>query len=266
METKFTETEILNQLDKAFNGIPGNDYPEGGPGDVKYHFFLDLEHGYCLTAGSRIHLYADNSRWAVILEKSGYQTGRMTAEAELNYVGNCIQYSVAHYPTGNYITNTQEVILIDSAEFERIENKEGEEPETFERIGKQITEIQIRDNFVTFDSNPENYEKVGIHIQKDDNPNQLIGFGDFVRYLYETNPQLLCATESELRNLIPNDLPKIMTIHDFHYSSAYDKATPPSQQETYQLIAKVLTTGDSSHWKPVEEPNNSWKNWESGHL
>ena len=82
----------------------------------------------------------------------------------------------------------------------------------------------------------------------------------------ETNPQLLCATETELRRLIPNDLPKIMTINDFHYSSTYDKSNPPSQQETYQLIAKVLTTGDSSHWKPTEKPNNSWKNWESGHL
>jgi len=266
METKFTETEILDKLDMAFNGICGNEYPEGEPGDVKYNFFLDLEHGYCLTAGSRIHLYADESRWAIVLEKSGYQNGRMTAEAELNYVGNCIQYSVAQYPTGNYITNTQEVILIDAAEFERIENKEGEEMETFERIGKHITEIQVRDSFVPFDSNPENYEKVGIHIQSDDNPNHLIGFGDFVRYLHETNPQLLCATESELRRLIPNDLPKIMTINDFHYSSTYDKSNPPSQQETYQLIAKVLTTGDSSHWKPTEKPNNSWKNWESGHL
>lgn len=85
----------------AFNSIPGKDYPGGKPGDMKYHFFLDLEHGYCLTAGSRIHLYADELGWAIVPEKSSYQNGRMTAEAELNYVGNCLQYSVARYHAGD---------------------------------------------------------------------------------------------------------------------------------------------------------------------
>jgi hypothetical protein len=41
---------------------------------------------------------------------------------------------------------------------------------------------------------------------------------------------------------------------------------PPSKQETFNLIAKVLVTKDVTNWKPTLEPNNSWKNWESGHL
>ncbi|RZJ46331.1 MAG: hypothetical protein EOO44_22835 [Flavobacterium sp.] len=80
----FNETEILEQLDLAFNGIPSKYYPTGQPGDIKYNFFLDLEHGYCETAGSRIHLYADSARWIIVFEKSGYQNRGTSAEIELN--------------------------------------------------------------------------------------------------------------------------------------------------------------------------------------
>ena len=262
----FNETEILEQLDMAFNGTPSPYYPAGRPEDIKYNSFLDLEHGYCETAGSRIHLYADATRWIVVFEKSGYQNRGTAAEIELNYAGNCIDYPIDTYPEQNYITNTSRIILIDPTEFERIENKEGAEMETFELISPDIAKIKIRDKLVPFDNNYNNYEKVGIKIRDEDNPQKLIGFGDLIRYLNETDPALISATEDEIRKYIPKDIPKLMTIEAFHFVSAYEKTNPPSQQETYQLIAKVLTTRDTTNWQPTQQPNNSWKNWESGHL
>ncbi len=211
----FTETEILEQLDLAFNRTPSKYYPTGRPIDIKYNFFLDLEHGYCETAGNRIHLYADSTRWVIVFEKSGYQNRGTSAEIELNYVGNCIDYPVDKYPERNYITNSGRVILIDPTEFERIENKEGTEMETFELIGQNIKKIKIRDKFVPFDNNYKNYEKIGIKIRDYDNPKKLIGFGDLIRYLHETNPTLISATEDEIRKHIPKDIPK-------RHSKAYD--------------------------------------------
>ncbi len=262
----FNEAEILEQLDLAFNGTPGEYYPAGRPEDIKYNFFLDLEHGYCETAGNRIHLYADSTRWVIVFEKSGYQNRGTSAEIELNYVGNCIDYPVDKYPERNYITNSSSVILIDPAEFERIENKEGAEMETYELIGQNIKEIKIRDKFVPFDNNYKNYEKAGVQVRDYDNPKKLIGFGDLIRYLHETNPTLISATEEEIRRHFHKDIPKLMTIDEFHFVSAYEKSNPPSQQETFKLIAKVLTTRDTTNWKPTQKPNNSWKNWESGNL
>jgi len=262
----FTETEILEQLDLAFNEIPSKYYPTGGPEDVKYNFFLDLEHGYCQTAGSRIHLYADSSRWVVVFEKSGYQNRGTSAEIELSYVGNCIDYPVEKHLERNYISNSSKIILIDPAEFERIKNKEGAKMETFEFISQEIKEVKIRDKYVPLDNNYKNYEKVGILIRDYNNPKKLIGFGDLVRYLHETNPKLMSATDDEIRKHIPMNIPKLMTIDEFHFVSAYEKTIPPSQQETYKLIAKVLVTRDTINWQPTQKPNNSWKNWESGHL
>ena len=262
----FNEKEILEQLDLTFNGIPTKYYPPGRPQDIKYNFFLDLEHGYCETAGSRIHLYADSTKWVIAFEKSGYQNRGRSAEIELDYVGNCINYPVDKYPERNYITNSSRIFLIDQTEFDRIENKDGEEMETFELIGPYTKEIKVRDKLIFFDNNYKNYEKVGIRVRDYDNPKKLISFGDLIRYFHETDPKLISATEDEIRQHIPKDIPKLMTIDDFHFGSAYDKTNLPSQQETYTLVAKVLTTKDTKAWKPTQNPNNSWKNWESGNL
>lgn len=265
-QMSFTETEILEQLDLAFHGTPSKYYPSGRPEDIKYNFFLDLENGYFETAGNKIHLYADSRRWIVVFEKSGYQNRATSAEIELNYVGNCIDYPVDKYPERNYITNSSRVTLIESTEFERIENKEGAEMETFELIGENVKQIKIRDKFIPFDNKHKNYEKLGIEIREDDNPKKLIGFGDLMRYLQETNPKLISATEDEIRSHIPRDIPKLMTIDAFHFMSTYEKTNLPSQQETYKLLAKVLVTRDTANWKPTQKANNSWKNWESGNL
>lgn len=262
----FNEAEILEQLDLAFNGTPNKYYPPGRPQDIKYNFFLDLEHGYCETAGNRIHLYADSTKWAIVFEKSGYQNRGTSADIELNYTGNCIDYPVDKYPERNYITNSSRITLIDATEFERIENKEGEEMETFELIGQDIKEIKVRDKFIPFDNDYKKYEKAGIQVREYDNPKKLIAFEDFVRFLNETNPTLISATEEEIKQHIPKDIPKLMTINEFHFVSAYDKINPPGSQETYKLIAKILITRDTSNWRPIQKPNNHWTNWESGNL
>ena len=35
----FTETDIFQKLDLAFNGVLAEDYPAGNNGDIKYNFF-----------------------------------------------------------------------------------------------------------------------------------------------------------------------------------------------------------------------------------
>lgn len=262
----FTEKDILEQLDLAYNGQPSNYYPAGRPQDIKYNFFLDLEHGYCETAGNRIHIYGDLTRWAIVFEKSGYQNRSSAAEIELDYVGNCIDYPIETYPERNYITNSSRVFLIEPTEFERIENKDGYDMETFELISQKTKEIKVRDSLIPFDNNFKNYEKLGIKIRDFENPKNLIAFEDFVRFLNETDPALISATDKDIRRHIPKDIPKLMTINEFHFVSAHDKVNPPSNQETYKLIAKVLLTRNKANWKPTEKANNHWSNWESGNL
>jgi len=157
------------------------------------------------------------------------------------------------------------IIFIDSEEFERIENKEGESMETFEVIGQNIKNIKIRDKVIPFESDYLQYENVGIK-HREENSRKLIGFGDIIRYLNKTNLTLISATEDDIKKHIPVDLHKLMTIEKFDYESLYDKSNPPSNQETYKLIAKILTELDNTIWKPTEISNNHWSNWDSGNL
>jgi hypothetical protein len=262
----FTEEEVLGLLNQAYKGIPNGYYPQGLPGDIKYNFFLDLEHGYCVTAGNRIHLYADKTRWAIVFEKSGYQNRGDDAEIELDYVGNCIDYPVDKYSDRNYITNSSRIVLITPKEYDRIHNTQGKDMETFELISPDVAEIDIRGKKIRIEHDSTKYLQLGIHPRSGGNPNHLIGFGDLVRYINETEPGTISATSADIKQYIPKDLPELMTIDKFHYESVYTSKMLPSDQETYQLIAKVLVSRNPSFWKPAKPANNHWTNWESGNL
>src|SRR4051812_43217428 len=55
----FSESDILNELDLSYKELPGKYIPTSHT-DVTYNIFPDLEHGYCVIASSRIHLYSDS--------------------------------------------------------------------------------------------------------------------------------------------------------------------------------------------------------------
>lgn len=260
------ETEILSELDYAFHGKESPNFPHGNPEDTKYNFFLDLENGYCYLAGSKIHVYGDSNNWAVVFEQNGYHTRQGTVNLDLIYIGNCIDYIIEEYPDRNYISNQHTITLIESSELNRIQNKNGNEMENFELIDFETKQIKIRNKTLAFNNNHEDYKKLGISIRDYDNPNNLIGFEDIVRYIQETEPNILKAEEFEIRKHIPKNLEKIMTLNDFHYASSFEDNLSPSKQETYQMIAKVICKLDANEWKPTKKANNNWRNWESGNL
>lgn len=48
------EKEILAELDASFLGVADKFYPKKTDSNVLYNFFIDLEHGYFLTAGNKL--------------------------------------------------------------------------------------------------------------------------------------------------------------------------------------------------------------------
>jgi hypothetical protein len=48
-------------FDPNLDTEPRHYYPAGEKGDIQYHFWFDLEHGYFATAGSRIHPSCEQS-------------------------------------------------------------------------------------------------------------------------------------------------------------------------------------------------------------
>lgn len=259
-----TESSILEHFDPTLDIEPRLHYPSGQKGDIHYHFWFDLEHGYFATAGSRLHLYADDDRWAVVTEKNGYANRGFRAEIELEYFGNCIEYPIHRYPERSYITNSATVILISSEEWGRVSKFDGEDQ--FELVNPTAGYVQIRDVKVPIESDVARYRALGIYARQGWEPSDAIDFVDLIRYVHASQPDVLFAREPEIREHIPGDLRKIMTVDNFHFSSVYSERHNPSNEELYQLIAKVLVNRDPSQYCPTLAANNHWSNWESGHL
>ncbi len=244
------EKEILGELDSSFLGVAGKFYPKKTDSNVLYNFFIDLEHGYFLTAGNKIHLFADSKRWAIIFEVNGYNNRLNQAQIQLIYVGNCIKYTKEKIANLEYISNMKFLPIIDEITLKK---------QTSHKL------IKIRNKNVRFENDYKKYEKLGIKIN-DSNDTSKISLGEFIRYLQETNPAVLNATQKELKANIPKNIPYLTTINEYHYASIYNKDLPPSKQETFLLIAKVLASRNIAKWQPNLKANNHWSNWVSGNL
>jgi hypothetical protein len=226
-----------------------------------YKFFLDLEHGYFYTAGSRITLLGDNERWAIVFEKTGFANRSGHAEIELNYYGNClINLEIAGFED-QFICNAKYLILIDGNDLTNIESD-------FELISKEAKSIKVRGQDIVIEQDIEKYLERGIQIQDFDNPDNLIDFQSLIRYLDEENKEIFRANEQELRTCLPGDLPLLLQIDRWHHKpySEYG-GVKPREYETFQMIADILVTKDINKWKPTLKANNDWRNWpEAGGL
>jgi len=250
---KYTADDIIQYLD-----------------DVPYSsfFFIDLEHPYFYTANSRLTLFADEKRWAIVFEKSGDNPRGRRIELEIDYFGNCLSNLQSSGRRKN-VFNSHSVTLIDDEGLSEIEDED-----EFGEIRKRAGKVKVRDQYVKIPTAKRDYKKWIPDILTRTYPKQ-VSTMDVARYVAYEYEQLCRATEQEVRHCIPNDLPEIMVINEWHHKSysVYDNSAntgrdqlsiigdPPSTYETYRLIAQVLETKNPAKFKPKLKPNNHWINW-----
>lgn len=256
MNSSFTQKDILNYLEET--------------DQETYHFFIDFEHPYFYTAGSRLTLYADKNRWAIVFEKSGYSTGNSCGEINLTYFGNCLRNLKSGIPGDEKTSNMKSVILINNEDLKQLEDSS-----FLELIAKDKNRIKVRDSFLIIEHDTSKYALKKIKLQDFNNPENLVDFPSLIRYLDEEHPQVFRATDKELEMSLPSDLPKLMQIDEWHHE-AYIKykymtspteyhyevrGKKPSDYETYKMIAEILVSRDTTKWRPTLKPNNNWRNW-----
>ncbi|QHT66100.1 hypothetical protein GXP67_05165 [Rhodocytophaga rosea] len=248
----YSKESILAELDSAKVSDP-------------YKFFPDLGHGYFYLAGSRINLFADSTCWAIVFEKTGYLNRGLVVAIELTYFGNCLSNLDKAGLDNRFTCNTKWVDLISGEELDRISD-------SFELVSNLAKTVKVRNTDIAIEHNLVNYRNKGIEIREDDNPEDLIDFVALIRYLDEENVELFRATDEELHICLPKDLPKLMSIDQWHHKeyTYYENemiGTKPSEYETFQMIADILVTSNKSKWEPTLESNNHWKNWpQAGNL
>ncbi|MGL4942985.1 MAG: DUF7003 family protein [Thermoguttaceae bacterium] len=214
--------------------------------DNPYRFMPDLEHGYFYTAGSRITLFGDENRWAFVFEKSGYENRGQRVSIELHYFGNCLKNLERAGLNNAYVSNGKSIELFHTDSI----------CDDFENISTNAKTITVRETEVPLHRDPKLYRKHKIDL----NDPAAIGIVELTRLLDERNPDLFRATEEELRACLPDDLPQIMVIDQWHHESVCEEGKLMSECEVYRQIAEVLATLDPKKWKPTKKPNNDWRN------
>ena len=186
MNTTFTQQDILHYLES---------YDQ-----ETYHFHIDFEHPYFYTAGTRLTLFADENRWAIVFEKSGYSTGNSCGEIELAYFGNCLVNLKSGIAGDETTSNMKSVILINATDLEHIDDGD-----FTELVSNSKDKIKARDILLTLEHDTSKYQAKNISLRDYDNPKGLVDFPSLIRYLDEEYPAIFRATDEELRTCLPSD-------------------------------------------------------------
>lgn len=245
----YTQADIIKELESVYFPDP-------------YKMFHLMSDDDLYLSNTRITLFADNARWAIVFELTGYNMRAECISTELTYFGNCLSNLDKGGLNNKYTSNKKWLgNIVDCNDFKEIEVE-------YYFVNPLAKSIQLRGKNILIEQDYKKYESKGIHINLEGNPKKMIDFPALTRYLNSEYPELFNATDEELRLCIPPDLPKLMTINEWHHRDYYfndsfpsEEGTRPSEYETFPMIANILVTKDTSLWQPKLKPNTHWKNW-----
>lgn len=289
-----TVTEIMKSLDNT-------------PKQGDYTSFVELGHAYSYLIDCRLNVFRNtDDRWAIVIERLGYNPRAGAILLDIYYYGNCLR-NLDEYNHQN--SNYYSILPIDQDRFTATTDGETLQPHADYWV--------VRGKNVALSHNKQDYLDAEIEL-KEYEPNE-ISIEEVGRLLITTHRELFRATDEELYRSLPSDLEKILTLDEWHHkdytemfvsqftdtqlyatyelnkelsgsnecvdyetfvemirqsgheTTAYNQqqyeSNRPGAYETWHEIAKVIVTGDSSLYKPTLHPNTHWKYWpESGSL
>lgn len=226
--------DILKQLDSC---------------SLEYTFPM-LDNGYVYPAGTHLSAYRDDHRWAMVIETFGFSYrggGHNGITNCLHIFGNCLDYEPG-IKNENFL-----YITSDDRGYSTFDE------EKYFYLNPGCKQFLLRDQPFPLYQDPMEYRASGIDLE---NENRVTAF-EFLRLLDFLHHDTLMATENEIRARIPEDLPCIISIRDWHHPDIA-LGELPSQNQTFMQLANLMQTGDVDCYIPSMPPNTHWKNWPNG--
>lgn len=246
-EKIYTKEDILNDLDDAEQHNP-------------YKSFVHIGNSLEYPIASKMSLFANETSWAIVFEEAIYNKTGPNVSIRLTYFGNCILNPRYVGKDKRFYSNTDYIGLwLDSYLYELTDG--------YNLISKKIDSVLLRGENVKIERDIDKYDKMEIPIFSFNNPDKQVDWIAFARYTASIDPELFSAKDEELRKHLPKDLPKIMVINEWHhkdYGKPFNLAkygSAPSSYETFQQIADVLVSKDTTKYKPTLKANTHWSNW-----
>jgi hypothetical protein len=233
MEAPYSASAILAQLNRCAEAFT----------------FPTLDNAYVYPADTRMTLFRDEIRWAVVIEVLGFNShmgGTGGIDDALYCFGNCLRR-----PPGISPEDTLRPV------------SDGASGPLFEDDGMMVhrgaTDLRIRGDLVPLPRDPKHYLRRHILLEV---PPHIQGF-ELLRGLLPEHRGRLLATDDELRARVPADLAQILRLDEWMHPDI-SEGDMPAESTTFQALAKVLETGDPTRYRPRRQPNTHWSRWPEG--
>lgn len=230
----FTSKDILTQLDRCTE-------------DSSFPMF---DNGYIYPAGTKLTAYCSSQNWVIVIETIGFSYrggGHNGISNCLHVFGNCLRYEPG-MNNENFLSLTD-----DSKDCNTFDEEE------YFYINPSCSSFLLRNETLPLIHDKDKYKSAGIILEDEKRINAF----EFLRLLDDLFHDKLVATEAEIRERIPKDIPKIIELRDWFHPDTVNNELP-SENETFQQIAKVLEFNNPDLYKPTHKPNTHWKNWPEG--
>lgn len=216
--TSYSAADILKQLDDC----------------AEAYTFPVLDNAYVYPADTRMTLYRDEERWALVIEVLGFNShmgGTEGIDNALYCFGNCLRR-----PPG---ISPDDLLRLVS---------DGDSGPLFEEphgtgIRKGATDLRIRGRLVPAPPSAEAFE--------------------LLRALVPGHRDQLLATDEELQSRLPADLPRLLRLDEWNHPDIAE-GDLPGESPTFKMLAQALETGNPGLYRPRRKPNTHWSNWPEG--
>lgn len=221
--------------------------------------FPMLDNGYVYLAATRLSLYRSPEDWALVIEVFGFSPRGGLPDVNLYSFGSRLHArdTRADYKDEaayqNYLAthpHDESRFIYPVADGEWLDG---------ELLAEDATELLIRGKPHALPP-LDGYAAHGITLQE---PPRVCVF-EVCRYLAATARDQVLATPDEQRVSVLPELTQLLQLDDWHHPNVIDDASRPSNSEAFQMLARVLETGDITHYRPSSPGNTHWSKWPDG--
>ena len=221
--------------------------------------FPMLDNGYIYLAATRLSLFRSEQDWAMVIEVFGFSpregipsTYILTFASRLHQ-RNARDNYVSAEAYENYLKHNP---CNESRLAGPIDDGDWIDPENGEAVAAW-GQVRLRNQNLPLPS-VQDYLDVGI-ILREERP----AIFELCRYLAAKWRNDVLATPTEQRISILPEMTKLLQLEEWHHPNVVSDELP-SQNETFQQLARVLVTGNASLYRPSLPPNTHWLHWSEG--
>lgn len=224
--------------------------------------FPILDNGYVYLAATRLSLHRSETEWALSVEVFGFSP--RVGDPEVSVSTFASRLHERDKPSSYVHRKAREAYLATNPHNEHRSffpldltgARPGDDGELLERTARTVT---LRGGTVDVPSASE-CERLAVRLES---PPTLHVF-ELCRALAATHRDQVLASPLERRVSILPDMQEILVLDEWHHPNVVDRNERPSNSETFRQIAEVLVSGDTTRYRPSEQPNTHWTNWPAG--